>query len=142
MPFALARKYPRAGRDWGWQFVFPSLHICRDPYTSAPVRFHLHESTVQRAVAQAARAAGITRPVSPHTLRHGFATQLLRAGYDIRTVQELLGYKDVETTMIHTRAEPWGARCAELVGWLINRARSLGRGPAGSILCSRLREGA
>jgi integron integrase len=110
LPFALARKYPRAGCDWGWQFVFPSSHICRDPYTGAPVRFHLHESTVQRAVAQAARAGGITRPVSPHTLRHGFATQLLRAGYDIRTVQELLGHKDVETTMIYTHVLNRGGR--------------------------------
>jgi integron integrase len=110
LPFALARKYPRAGRDWGWQFVFPSLHICRDPYTGRPVRYHLHESTIQRAVAQAARAALIARPVTPHTLRHGFATQLLRAGYDIRTVQELLGHKDVETTMIYTHVLNRGGR--------------------------------
>ena len=110
LPYALARKYPRAGRDWGWQFVFPSPHLCRDPYTGAPVRFHLHESSVQRAVAQAARAARLTRPVSPHTLRHAFATQLLRTGYDIRTVQELLGHKDVETTMIYTHVLNRGGR--------------------------------
>jgi len=101
LPFALARKYPRAGRDWGWQFVFPSRHVCRDPCSGRPVRFHLHESTIQRAVARGALAARISRPVTPHTLRHGFATQLLRSGYDIRTVQELLGHKHVETTMIY-----------------------------------------
>ncbi len=110
LPFALARKYPRAGRDWSWQFVFPSQHICRDPYSGALVRFHLHESTVQRAVARAARAVRIVRPVSPHTLRHAFATQLLRAGYDIRTVHELLGHKDVETTMICTHVLNRGGR--------------------------------
>ena len=110
LPFALARKYPRAGRDWGWQFVFPAQRLCRDPYTGAPVRFHLHESSLQRALARAVRAAGISRPLSPHTLRHAFATQLLRAGYDIRTVQELLGHKDVETTMIYTHVLNRGGR--------------------------------
>jgi len=110
LPFALARKYPRAGRDWGWQFVFPSHHVCRDPYTGQPVRFHLHESTIQRAVARAARVTRIIQPVSPHTLRHGFATQLLRSGYDIGTVQELLGHKDVETTMIYTHVLNRGGR--------------------------------
>jgi integron integrase len=110
LPFALARKYPRAGREWGWQFFFPSQHVCRDPYTGHPVRFHLHESTIQRAVAQAARAARIARAVTPHTLRHGFATQLLHSGYDIRTVQELLGHKDVETTMIYAHVLNRGGR--------------------------------
>jgi len=102
LPFALERKYPNAGLLWGWQFAFPSKSICTHPYTGRQVRHHCHPKTLQRAVAQAARQARICRPVSPHTFRHCFATHLLEAGTDIRTVQTLMGHKDVSTTMIYT----------------------------------------
>ncbi len=110
LPDALARKYPNANRDWAWQWVFPASKICRDPRFGAPQRYHLHESVLQKAIHAAARAAGVTRPVGPHTLRHCFATHLLAAGYDIRTVQELLGHRDVKTTMIYTHVLNRGGR--------------------------------
>jgi integron integrase len=101
LPDALARKYPNADREWGWQWVFPASRICTDPRFGTPQRYHIHESVLQKAIHAAARAARISKPVGPHTLRHCFATHLLAAGYDIRTVQELLGHRDVKTTMIY-----------------------------------------
>lgn len=102
LPAALDRKFPNAATDWSWQFVFPAGRICRDERYGPPSRYHLHESVIQRAVAAAARRAGLTKRVSCHTFRHSFATHQLETGYDIRMVQELLGHADVSTTMIYT----------------------------------------
>jgi integron integrase len=102
LPFALARKYPEAGREWAWQFVFPSDRLSTDPRTGIVRRHHTDPSGLQKIVHSSARSAGILKPVGCHTLRHSFATHLLEAGYDIRTVQELLGHSDVKTTMIYT----------------------------------------
>ncbi|MCI0408723.1 MAG: integron integrase, partial [Acidobacteria bacterium] len=120
LPTALARKYPNAGREWGWQWVFPATRIYGDRETGQRRRHHLHESVLQRAVKEAVRQAGLAKPASCHTFRHSFATHLLEDGYDIRTVQELLGHKDLSTTMIYTH--------------VLNRGPAAVRSPADRLL--------
>ena len=113
LPTSLERKYPRAPLEWGWQYVFPADQPSRDPRTGAWRRHHLFDDTIQRHVKTAARAAGIDKPVSCHAFRHSFATHLLERGYDIRTVQELLGHKDVKTTQIYTHVMRKGANAVQ-----------------------------
>lgn len=112
LPHALDRKYPNAGKEWPWFWVFPAKNRSTDPRSGVVRRHHLYEKTLQRDIKQAARNLGLSAPVSVHTLRHCFATHMLENGYDIRTVQELLGHKDVNTTMIYTHVLQKGGRGA------------------------------
>ena len=138
LPFALDRKFPHASTEWRWQLVFPAGRICRDPRDGSPSRYHLHKSVVQKAVANAARLAGTTKRLSPHVMRHSFATHLLEDGYDIRTVQELLGHRDVRTTMVYfARDEPRRVGCEESDGSAVSGCARASRASTGASIVRR-----